>query len=222
MEMAKSLVLETSNTQCARRMAQSGKRLDASRSAPCAVRRWLRLGILAVLLSCLAAGAIIAGLYWSDPLLTVEHKPATADVIVLLGGEPTYRPPRALQLYEQRLAPHIIVSDDKDATEAKRWLAVKNVPEVVIRTEQRSDSTKRNADFTVPLLREQKARRVILVTSWFHSRRALACFEKAAPEIEFISLPTIEDRPSPHWPNKYERKMVLHEYLKLGWYWVRY
>jgi len=185
-------------------------------------RRWLRLGIVAVLLSCLAALARVAGLYWSDPLLTVEHSPAIADVIVLLGGEPTYRPPRTVQLYEQHLAPSIIVSGDGDGNEAKRWLAAKNIPEELIRIEPASVNTKQNADFTVPLLREQKARRVIIVTSWFHSRRALACFQKAAPEIEFISLPTIADRPKSHWPNKYERKMVLREYLKLGWYWVRY
>jgi len=175
-----------------------------------------------VALACLAAIAMVAGLYWSEPLLTVEHKPGTADVIVVLGGEPTYRPPRALQLYEQRLASGIIVSGDDDGNDARRWLEAKNVPETAIRLEPRSTNTKENAGFTVPLLRDQKAGRVILVTSWFHSRRALACFRKAAPEIECISLPTIVDRPKPHWPNKYEIKMVLREYLKLGWYWVRY
>jgi len=170
----------------------------------------------------LAGIATATGLYWSGSLLTIEHKPASADVMVILGGEWVYRPKYTLELYEQRLAPYIIVSGDGDTHEIKRWLAAKNLPEAAIRTEQRSVNTKQNAEFTVPLLREQKARRVILVTSWFHSRRALACFRKAAPEIEFISLPTIADRPKSHWPNRYERKMVLREYLKLGWYWVRY
>lgn len=165
---------------------------------------------------------MVAGLYWAHPLLTLEHKPAAADVIVLLGGEPTYRPPRVVELYEQDLATDVIISGNGDGVDVKRWLVAKNVPEAVIRTESISENTKQNADFTVPLLREKKAKRVILVTSWFHSRRALACFQKAAPEIEFISLPTIADRPKSHWPNKEERSVILREYLKLGWYLVRY
>jgi uncharacterized SAM-binding protein YcdF (DUF218 family) len=185
-------------------------------------KRWPRLVVVSILLCCLATVAVVAGLYWSDPLLTIEHQPTNADTIVLLGGEPTYRPPRALELYKQHLASKIIVSGDGDGHEAKRWLAAKNVPEIFIRTETKSENTKQNADLTIPMLRVQSARRVIIVTSWFHSRRALACFKKGAPEIQFISLPTIEDRPKPHWPNKYERKMVLLEYLKLAWYWVRY
>jgi uncharacterized SAM-binding protein YcdF (DUF218 family) len=63
---------------------------------------------------------------------------------------------------------------------------------------------------------------VILVTSWFHSRRALKCFRHHAPDIEFVSRPTIVDLPNSHWPNKYERGWVLTEYTKLLYYWVRY
>ena len=34
------------------------------------------------------------------------------------------------------------------------------------------------------------AQRVIIVTSWYHSRRALACFEHYAPDMKFYSRPS--------------------------------
>ncbi len=184
-------------------------------------RLW-RGAAVAVALSGLLALAMIGGLYWSKTLLTIEHKPSPGDVIVVLGGEPTYRPARALELYNQRLASSIIVSGHGEAEEIGNWFAAKGVPRRGIKTEPKSVSTHQNAEFTVPLLRAQDARRIIIVTSWFHSRRALACFRKAAPEIEFISLPTVADRPDPHWPSRYERVSVLREYVKLLGYWVRY
>jgi uncharacterized SAM-binding protein YcdF (DUF218 family) len=61
-----------------------------------------------------------------------------------------------------------------------------------------------------------------LIISWFHSRRALACFQKVAQEIKFISLPTVEDRPSVHPLTKRERWRFLYEYVKLAGYTVRY
>jgi len=184
---------------------------------------WLWRGAaVAVALFGLVVLAMIAGLYWSEPLLTIEHPPVKADVIVVLGGEPAYRPPRALELYEQQLAPTIVVSGHGEADEIGSWFAAKGVARSAIRTEPKSISTHQNAEFTVPLLRVQNARRVIIVTSWFHSRRALACFKKAAPEMEFVSLPTVIDRPTAHWPSRYERVSVMREYVKLLGYWVRY
>lgn len=185
-------------------------------------RRWRKLALATLLTVCLAAFAVVAGLYWSDWVLTTEDPPVVADTMVVLGGEWVYRPKHTLELYEQQLAPGIIVSGQGDASAIKRWLTARGVPGSAIKVEGKSLNTMQNAEFTVPLLRERNARRVILVTSWFHSRRAVACFEKVAPEIEFISLPTVADRPKPHWPNRYERKMVLREYLKLAGYLVRY
>jgi uncharacterized SAM-binding protein YcdF (DUF218 family) len=114
--------------------------------------------------------------------LGVDHggPPVKADTIVLLGGEWVYRPKHTLELYEQQLAPDIIVSGQGDANAIKRWLTAQGVPGSAIKVEGKSLNTMQNAEFTVPLLRERNARRVILVTSWFHSRRAVACFEKVA------------------------------------------
>jgi uncharacterized SAM-binding protein YcdF (DUF218 family) len=171
---------------------------------------------------CLAVLAVVAGLEWSEQLLTIEQPPENADIMVVLGGEWVYRPKHALELYNLQLAPNIIVTGQGDAGAIKRWLAARGLPPSAIQVEGKSLNTMQNAELTVPLLRERNARRVVLVTSWFHSRRALACFRKAAPEIAFVSLPTVEDRPKGRWPNRYERRMVLQEYVKLAGYWIRY
>lgn len=104
----------------------------------------------------------------------------------------------------------------------RRWLTDNNVPADAVRAEVQSVNTWQNANFSVPMLRALGARHVILVTSWFHSRRALACFRKAAPEMEFISLPTVADRPEIHPITKRDRGRVSYEYIKLVGYWVRY
>jgi len=88
--------------------------------------------------------------------------------------------------------------------------------------ETESHTTKQNAEFSVKLLREMHVKRAVIVTSWFHSRRALNCFRHFAPDIEFVAAPTLADRPKRRWPNKDERGWVLAEYLKLAYYWPRY
>ena len=165
---------------------------------------------------------VVAALFFSEALLCVENAPSRADAIVVLGGDPVFRPARAVELFQQQFAPKVVISGDGDCDEVSRALAVGNVSSNAIVLECRSGSTKENAEFTVRLLRQQGARGAILVTSWFHSRRALQCFRHCAPEMQFVSLPTIADRPKSHWPNPYDRARVQAEYLKLGWYWVRY
>lgn len=100
-------------------------------------------------------------------------------------------------------------------------IAARGIPESAIHLECASASTKENAQFTAPLLRARRARNVIIVTSWFHSRRALACFRRYAPEITFYSQST-QFEGARFWPNKYERKRIVQEYVKLVDYWVRY
>jgi uncharacterized SAM-binding protein YcdF (DUF218 family) len=161
-------------------------------------------------------------LYFARPFLCTEAGPVTGDALVVLGGEKTFRPPRALELFQTGAAPKILISGFGDCQEVCRYLTGKGVPAEAITLECESRNTKQNAEFSVRWLREHQVRRAVIVTSWFHSRRAVKCFRFAAPEIEFAAAPTIKDRPESHWPNRDERSWVLAEYLKLGYYWVRY
>jgi uncharacterized SAM-binding protein YcdF (DUF218 family) len=174
----------------------------------------------AAVLACVAA--VPASLFFSTNILLVEGAPAQADAIVVLGGETVQRPTRALELYQQGAATNVIISGEGDCEGVRITLEGKGVPAAAIRLECESRTTRENAKFTVPLLRAQNAKRVVIVTSWFHSRRALHCFQHYAPEIEFISRPTTADLPRHHWPGKWERKRVLTEYIKVMYYWIRF
>jgi uncharacterized SAM-binding protein YcdF (DUF218 family) len=158
-----------------------------------------------------------SALFFSVNLLRLQSPAGRADAMVVLGGDVTHRPKRALELYQQKAAPGVIISGTGDCEEVRIFLAGKGVPAAAMQLECKSRTTMENA-----LLRAQHARRVIVVTSWFHSRRALNCFRHCAPEIEFISLPTTSDVPKSHWPNQYERSRVLLEYAKLLYYRVRH
>ena len=182
-------------------------------------RLWLKLGVAVPLLATLLT---ISALLLSENLLCIRAPTIPADAIVVLGGDVVHRPKRALELYRQGKAPRVIISGAGDCHEVHGYLAGKGVPADAIQLECQSRSTQQNASFTVPLLRARGARRVIVVTSWFHSRRALNCFRHYAPEIEFISLPTTDDLPQAHWPTNHERGWVLCEYIKLLYYWPNY
>jgi len=145
-----------------------------------------------------------------------------AEVIIVLGGENFHRPDRAAELFLKHAAQRLIVTGTNDAKEIRLGLMVKGVPSEVIELEEKARTTYENAQFTVQLLRAEKVKRAILVTSWFHSRRALRCFEKAAPEIQFISLPSTDGMTPSLWPSNAERlrSFIFKEYFKTVVYWV--
>jgi len=182
-------------------------------------RYWIRV---AACLLVAGVAAVVSAIYFSVNLLCIADRQGPADAIVVLGGDALHRSERALELYQQRAAPSVMISGSGDCQEVRVFLAGKGVPAAAIQVECESRTTQQNAAFTVPLLRARSARRVIIVTSWFHSRRALHCFQHYAPEIEFISLPTRRDLPESRWPNRYARGSILMEYVKLFYYWLRY
>jgi len=182
---------------------------------------------------CLVAfGAVIAltlalwavGIACPEWFLYVEQ-PVTrgADAMVVLGGEPWTRPQHAAEVYQEVTGSAgatmpVIVSGDGDCQDVRRQLEDRRVPASVIETECESRSTWENALFSVKLLRAHKATNVVLVTSWYHSRRALACFRTVAPEITFISQPTAKPPANSWWPEKYERRRIFQEYAKIIYY----
>ena len=118
--------------------------------------------------------------------------------------------------------PFFVATGLGDCESIAHDISAAGVPTNAIVVECASRSTWENAAFSIPLLREHHLTNIIIVTSWFHSRRALHCFQKQAPDLHFISVPTVEDRPRAGWPNQYDRDRVLLEYAKILLYWLRY
>src|ERR1035437_8223603 len=152
-------------------------------------RRWcfrISLGVVATLL--LAALAAFAW-FFPQQVLTVDSGPVKADVMVVLGGGLRERPERAAELFKAGEAPLIICAGDGDAEANRTCLTNAGVSVTNIWLEPKSRTTRENAKFAIAMLRAQHLKSAIIVTSLYHSRRALVCFEHYAPDIKFYSRP---------------------------------
>jgi uncharacterized SAM-binding protein YcdF (DUF218 family) len=159
----------------------------------------------------------VGALLLSKPLLCVERGPAKGETIIVLGGESVFRPERAWELFQAGAAPSIVISGDGHKGDIETYLLAHGVSASRIQLEPNSQSTRQNAEFTCSLLKSNGVKTAIIVTSWFHSRRSLASFQHFAPSIQFSSLPTFK-----HEPLRREFWRVFKEYLKIGWYAVRF
>ncbi len=175
-------------------------------------------GALAALLMLLAVAAFL----FPQQVLCVDSGPVLADVLIIPGGGGGERVTRAVELYRQGCAPRIIVSGKGDCQGHRALLVAAGVPRDAITLEGDSVSTKQNAEFTARLLRGTGVKRAIIVTSWYHSRRALCTFEHYAPDIRFYSRPSYFAYPRSAWVNAGVRRLIRTEYLKLAGYWVWY
>jgi uncharacterized SAM-binding protein YcdF (DUF218 family) len=192
--------------------------------------------VRAILLSLAFLAVLLAVILWSFPqqILTVDSGPVKADLLVVLGGAGPGRTGRAAELFKEGEAPAILVSGWGDCVSNGRLLEQDGVPAADITLECRSRTTRENAEFSIPLIKELGARRVIIVTSWYHSRRALRCFEHYAPDIRFYSRPSyfgyVHRTQGGNQPAQRARKAQWQrvrgyansEYLKLLGYWVCY
>ncbi|MDB6030285.1 MAG: hypothetical protein JWM16_623 [Verrucomicrobiales bacterium] len=164
-----------------------------------------------------AAVLLLGLLIFAKPLLCLQRGAARGEVIIVLGGESVLRAEKALELFNAGASKAIIVSGDGHKGDIETYLLLNGVPASAISLEPNSQNTKENAEFTCAILKSNDVKSAIIVTSWFHSRRSLACFEHFAPSIRFSSLPTMK-----HEPLRSEWSRVFKEYLKIVWYVFRY
>lgn len=173
-----------------------------------------------LLVLCFFAAIAIGAVIFAKPLLLIEDKPIKADAIVVLGGESGDRTFRAFEIFKSGAAPIIVVSGTGDCYLIRNRLLLAGVPENKVFIEENSKNTKENAEFSVKLLQNHRVKEVIIVTSWYHSRRALACFKHFGKDMEFFSMPAYHGLNMDHKPCVAETTYVFHEYLGLAWYLV--
>jgi uncharacterized SAM-binding protein YcdF (DUF218 family) len=184
------------------------------------LNRKLRNGFLG-----LAAGLVLllgAAYLFPQQVLVLDTGVTGADAIVVLGGGSGERPAHAAQLFRSNAAPHILVSGAGDADGNRLLLMHRGVPSKAITLEPNSKTTRENAQFSIPLLRKSGATRIIIVTSWYHSRRALKCFRHYAPDLTFYSSPSYYGFARSEWSHDYLRRRIRAEYVKTLGYWICY
>ena len=97
------------------------------------------------------------------------------------------------------------------------------VPAEAIRMEQVSRGTHESMLAVRPILQGEGIRRLIVVTSPYHHRRAVWAARRTLPGVEIVSRPADPSfwEPRGWWKTRRDRRIVLQEYLKLGYYVLR-
>jgi uncharacterized SAM-binding protein YcdF (DUF218 family) len=114
----------------------------------------------------------------------------------------------------------IVLSGGHGVAESMRlFLVSQGIPEGVIQTETRSESTRENAEFTAAMLPKSDRGRVAVLSSEYHMRRAVREFERAGFQ-NLIVLPTPDankrlNDPFLRWNVCVD---LLRETAKLAWY----
>jgi uncharacterized SAM-binding protein YcdF (DUF218 family) len=178
--------------------------------------------ISVAVLALLTASALNAG------RVLVIDEPRTSDVILILAGETEHRPARALQLLGEGYTRKVVMDVPKEGKVfefglpqlARRY--VENLPQkaLVSICPIEGLSTKDEVRDAQQCLEREGAKSVLIVTSDFHTRRALHIFQKKIPEISF-SVAAVRDSTqfgARWWTHRQWAKTFLDEWLRLMWW----
>jgi uncharacterized SAM-binding protein YcdF (DUF218 family) len=184
-------------------------------------KRRARLGWVAVIL------CVVALLASSGRFLVVD-RPIKSDVIVVLAGETDTRPARGLQLLDQGYAARLVLNVPANAR-VYHWTQsdlaekyVEGLPEARAITicPIYGLSTKEEALDADRCLQGMGAARVLLVTSDYHTRRALSIFNREAPNHDYsiAAAPDAREFGTQWWRHREWAKVNFDEWIRLAWW----
>jgi hypothetical protein len=186
--------------------------------------RFLRLPILlflAVVIIVVVAGSQAAR-------FLVVNEPEKSDAIVVLAGDTNVRPVRALELLRQGIAPHVFL----DAERRNRVYDMRLIDIAQNYVNRLPDanrvsvcpifgfSTFAEADDVSRCLQPLGAHRVLIVTSDYHTRRALMIFRRRLPQYQF-SVTGANDPAEfgeAWWTKREWAKVTFDEWSKTIWW----
>jgi uncharacterized SAM-binding protein YcdF (DUF218 family) len=157
-----------------------------------------------------------------------------ADAIVVLSGGGPERMVHGVYLYHQGLAPELWYTGDVPFSQMPRFtdgqfardFAIKNgVPPEAIRL-MKTTSTWEDGQQIGRMAKERSANRILVVTSWCHSRRALCVIrtqlKDAGVQVFYCAPPVVAYRPDNWWQHTEGLVLVVNELIKFGFYWWHY
>jgi len=173
----------------------------------------------------------LAALFIDAPArwLVVSEPPRTVDAALVMAGDPHYERTRtAARLVVEGRARLLIVTGGEpgpgDSARSLRAAAVAfGVEPGAIRVEHVSHSTHEAMLAVRPILESEGVRSVVLVTSPYHQRRTYWTARRALDGVTLCNHPAEHSFWSPEgwWKDRRTRRIVLSEYLKLGYYILR-
>lgn len=146
-------------------------------------------------------------------------------VVAISGGDTEARTKEAIKLYKNGWAPKLIFSgaaEDKtgpsNAAAMKAIAVYDGVNEADILIDEYSDNTKQNAENVISIFTDNDIKKVILVTSGYHQRRASLEFNKRAEGVTIFNHPVITDK---DWSTLWFMSpkgwiLALSEIMKIG------
>lgn len=158
----------------------------------------------------------------------VVDSPQPSDVILVLAGETDRRPRRALELLAQGYGKRILLDVPANArvyesTEielAQRY--INDLPQsmAVSICPITGLSTKAESKDAEQCLRQQNAKTVLIVTSDFHTRRAIDVFLHEVPEFKYSVAAAHSDEGFGirWWTHRQWAKTFFDEWLRLFWW----
>lgn len=193
-----------------------------------ALRATALILVAAVVLLVLFHAPLLAAL---GNFLVKAGPPQKADIIVVLAGDGFgHRILTAADLIKQGYAAQAIISGpdgnygNYECDLAIPFAVKAGDPESdFIHLEHHARSTVEEAEVVVKKLREMGVKRVLLLTSTYHTRRAGNIFRRAAPDLVFIvvSAPDEFFKPDTWWHNREASKTFAYEWMKTIAEWVR-
>jgi hypothetical protein len=158
----------------------------------------------------------------------VVDLPCKSDAIVVLAGETYRRPARALELLNRGYAPRLILdvlADSRIYQWTQPELAekyIRGLPEgkSITICAIHGLSTKEEAGEAGRCLESVGGRSILLVTSDYHTRRALSIFSREAPTHEYSVAAANDPREFgvQWWRHREWAKTNFCEWLRLAWW----
>ncbi len=158
----------------------------------------------------------------------IVDAPRPSDVILVLAGETDRRPQRALQLLAQGYGRRIVLDVPAKAklyefTQvdlARKY--IQDLPQAALLSICAIDglSTKEESKDAEKCLQREGAKRVLIVTSDFHTRRALEVFRREIPGREYSVAASRNDQEfgARWWTHRQWAKTFVDEWLRLIWW----
>ena len=158
----------------------------------------------------------------------VVDEPEKSDAIVVLAGETNVRPARALELLRQGVAPRVfldvqtrdLIYDQRLIDIAQKY--VNSLPEAsrISVCPVVGFSTNAEANDVSRCLQSLGAHRVLIVTSDYHTRRALLIFRHRLAHYQFsvAAARGPESFGDTWWKNREAAKVTFDEWLKMLWW----
>jgi uncharacterized SAM-binding protein YcdF (DUF218 family) len=184
------------------------------------------------------AGILLIGfaVRYSGETLVVSRHVDRPNVIVVLASHEWERLPTAAQLARENTAAqvlltlpvHVTSSNCHDCSQRVTWLSEAGIdPNRVTVLSQRVTNTHDEANAAAAWVHRHQIDRVVIVTSPYHARRALATFrhlfDLAGIRADIgLETPLAGVHPTRWWLRAYERQYVTYEWAGIVYYAIRF